>query len=101
MVSGKRECHPRPNFFSIDVITYSSASVMVEWEKEEYCPPQNVTVKRDNPEYIPYYDFCGSYNISAETFLGLKCQDFSFSLYPIPNLLISGDGKGCRVSRKN
>ena len=100
MVSGIRKCAPRTNFFSIDVITYSSASVVVEWEKEEYCPTQNVTVRRDNPVFIPYYDFCGSYNISAETFFGLNCS-VNFSLYPIPNWNIAGDGKGCTISSVN
>ena len=100
MVSGIRKCAPRTNFFSIDVITNSSASVVVEWEKEEYCQSQNVTVRRDNPAYIPYYDFCGSYNISAETFFGLNCS-VNLSLYPIPNWHIAGDGKGCTISSVN
>ena len=98
VVSGKRKCAPRANFFNIDV-TYSSATGVVTWEKNEYCPPQNYTVQRDQPVHIPYYDYCGSYNISAEVSFGLKCS-VNFSLYPIPNWLIAGDGKGCTISRK-
>ena len=68
--------------------------------KRRILPNSKFTVKRDKPVYIPFYDFCGSYNISAEVFSGLECS-VNFSLYPIPNWLIAGDGKGCSVSRKS
>ena len=101
VVSGKRKCAPSPTVFSIDLFPYSSAIVVVEWEKEEYCPTQNVTVRRDNPVYVPYYDFCGSYNIAAEVSSGLDLNcSVNSNLHPIPNWLIAGDGKGCTIDRE-
>ena len=73
-ISGTRECAPIPtNEFSVQAYTSGGgarADASVDWQNFEYCPSQDSgpIFESVGPVFIPYYDFCGSYNTSTKEF---------------------------------
>ena len=95
-ISGTRECAPIPtNEFSVQVYTSGGgarADASVDWQNFEYCPSQDSgpIFESVGPVFIPYYDFCGSYNITAASLAPFPvrlCSVMSDE-YPIPNWTI-------------
>ena len=93
VISGTRKCAPKPKEFSILVDSrYARSGALVVWQNIDYCPTQDLIIFGNRPRsYLPYYDYCGSYNISAGSFQPLPVTNCSVKsdVYPIPNWVIS------------
>ena len=106
-ISGTRECAAIPtNEFSM--LAYSSgggsrADASVDWQNSEYCPSQDSgpIFESVGPVFIPYYDFCGSYTITAASLAPypVKLCSVRSDEYPIPNWTISRNEDNCTLEK--
>jgi len=73
----------------------------VVWENDD-CPPQDQAIIGNRPiRPFTYFDYCGKYTISADSFYPSpegKCQVQSDE-YPIPNWNITKTDTGCEIKK--
>lgn len=77
--------------------------LIVDWQNSEYCPSQDSgpIFESVGPVFIPYYDFCGSYTITAASLAPypVKLCSVRSDEYPIPNWTISRNEDNCTLEK--